>query len=224
MKYNFLIYITSLLISCFPAIAQENIEINNSDLLDNTFDIVEQNQFESQEVSSFIITKQVGDQNEIEILSDPQSAINRNIVAITQFGSQNSTIFNQNGNDQRVGIFQAGNQNTANLFYKGDNIFSVVTQVGFKNYVSHDIDNGSNSSYKKVISEQIGNENTIILQSGIVDYSLIEITQKGNNNNAELNLTNTGLQTESYQIEQTGNNADIVITKSDFYMPMKSNK
>jgi len=224
MKYSFLICSIALLISYFRVNAQEKTEFENSELIENTIELLKLNQLEHEEILNFSLTKQVGNNNDIQILSDPQSAFNHNLIAVVQFGNQNSGIINQNGNNQGIGVFQKGNQNEANLFIKGDNIFSVVTQVGYKNYVSHDIDNGSNSSYKKVISEQIGNENRIILQSGVVDYSLIEIRQNGNNNNAELNLTNTGLPTESYQIEQTGNNADIVITKSDFYMPMKSNK
>ncbi len=225
MKYSFLANVIFLLVLSISVYAQENLEITNLSLTENTFEMLELSQLESQDVLNFTITKQVGNHNEIELISTHQGGINRNIVAVAQFGNNNTGIINQDGNKQGIGIYQDGNQNLANLYIKGNNVYSVVTQVGNHNYVKQDIENDNTdiSPLKSVLTEQYGNHNSINLETGIYDYAVIEIKQHGNNNNAELDLTGASFQTEPYQIDQTGNNAEVIITKSDFYMPMKSN-
>lgn len=224
MKHRLLICVFSFCVGSLWVDAQEINEPFNPDLSENVIVLLEKvNQIKSSDNQSAILTEQIGDLNTVEILSDPQGDVNKNIVAIAQYGNQNTGILNQIGNGQEIGIYQKGDQNIADISVKGLNIYQTVTQIGSDNYVKHDIENGSNTSIKKVMSEQIGDDNKIILLSGALDYSIIEVKQNGNNNNAELDITNAGIKTDPYQITQNGDNFNIVITKSDFYMPMKSN-
>jgi hypothetical protein len=222
MKYRFLICVISLCVISLFVDAQEIDGTIVPDMSEDVMGLLDKaTQVESSDNLSIVLTEQIGDLNTLTFLSDPQGEINKNIVAIAQYGNQNNGIINQTGNEQLIGVFQKGDQNTVDLSIHGFNIYNTITQVGSKNYVKHDIENGTNITIKKVTNEQIGNENTIVLQSGVLDYSIIEVRQTGNNNNAEIDLTNTGVQIDPYQIIQTGDNFNISIIKSEFYMPMK---
>jgi hypothetical protein len=200
-------------------------DCQNSDLPDDVNELLEKvNQINNSDIINYSFTEQIGNHNIAEIYSTQISLVDMNIVAIGQYGNNNKGIVNQNGLGQEIGLFQDGNHNTAYLTVYGNNIYNVVTQVGNHNYVEHDIENSTlgSASLKAVSSEQYGNQNSITLQTAM-DYSTVEVIQNGNNNNAELDLTNAGLQTDPYKIEQTGNNGEVIISHSEFYMPMQSN-
>ncbi len=223
MKYFVIIFIIiSICASSINVLAQQQ-ESSNSALPDNAIELLEIIQTDNSNNYTYSVTDQIGNNNDLEIFSAQQEMLESNIVAIGQYGNNNSGIINQNGFGQELGIYQNGNQNTALITANGSNIFDAVTQVGNNNYVEHDIENDYSSSaeLKIVSSEQYGNSNSITLQTAM-DFSTVEVVQNGNNNNVELDLTNAGLQTDPYRVEQTGNNAEVVITKSDFYMPMQS--
>lgn len=217
IKYFLVIF---LCVSSFYVLAQQQ-DNSNPNLPADVNELLEKiNQISNSEDLNISFTEQNGNNNNLEVYS--QSGLSqRNIVAIGQYGNNNEGIINQNGLGQEVGLYQNGNKNTATLNINGNNIFNVVTQVGNHNYVEQDIDNGNSTNLKTVSSEQYGNTNSIVLQTAM-DYSTVEVVQNGNNNNAELDLTNAGSQTDSYRVEQTGNNGKVVVTQSDFYMPMQS--
>jgi hypothetical protein len=174
------------------------------------------------EYINYSFTEQKGNDNLIEIFTAELSQLNKNIVAVGQFGNANLGVVSQNGNNLKTGICQNGNQNTANINSLGNNIYSLVTQVGNNNLVEQDIENNNQETSKNVSTEQLGDDNVIKLVTSTFDYSSIEVVQNGSNNMVDLDFTNAGSQSEPYSVTQTGNDAAVIINQSYFYMPMQS--
>jgi len=165
-------------------------------------------------------TNQIGNSNSVEIYSSQQLSSDANLIISGQTGHNNQSVVTQNGDNQLIGIMQYGNGNTAQTTVIGNNIFNAIIQNGNNNFVKNDIENSPDIDYKIVKSVQVGDQNSITLQTAM-DFSTITVKQFGSNNTADLNLTGAGLQTESYSVEQNGNGSEVSVTQSDFYMPMQ---
>lgn len=221
MKYlKIILVFVSISVSGLFSQAQEFNLFNNGPGQELEY-LIELNQLASND-QQCAITKQIGHENSIEIIATQQIQTDANIVASIQMGNNNQGALNQNGDNQLIGLIQKGSLNVAKTTVTGNNIFNAIVQIGNNNFVESDINNSIGGDNKTVSSIQLGNENSIELQTAM-DFSTVEVIQTGNNNIATLDLTGYGLQTEPYKLEQTGHNAEVTITKSDFYMPMKSN-
>jgi hypothetical protein len=116
----------------------------NSNLPNDVNELLERvNQINNPDIVNYSFTEQIGNNNIAEVYSFQLNLVDKNIVAIGQYGDNNEGIVSQNGYNQEIGLFQNGSNNKAYLTANGSKIFNIVTQVGNHNYVEHDIENST---------------------------------------------------------------------------------
>jgi|GEM_PF-3076725 len=200
----------------------------NSSFLQEVQTVIMNNGMEA--INDKLLIKQIGEANNMEVTQNLDFS-STYINASLQLGTGNSGYINQTGNNHQSILVQNNKNvlcssdaqlgNKANLWSEGANTQNMVLQVGNSNVVDQFVENYY-ATTRSVASVQIGNNNKIELavlereeQNNLLG---VLVTQTGNANSAELVLEQS--EAPYLKIDQMGG-ADIKITQSDFYFPMK---
>lgn len=132
--------------------------------------------------------KQVGDDNEVDLVQSQVGIEQLNLTEVLQSGDYNVARIFQDGGENRIVLIQNGNANTYELVIEGSDNNSAVIQNG-----------DSNSIIQKLTSTNEVN---------------IEFLQQGNEN--EIIHIQEGVQAKDFKINQIGNNLQLIITQSDY--------
>jgi hypothetical protein len=177
-----------------------------------------------------LLIEQIGSDNKIEvhqILEFASSYMNTS----SQIGNGNTAYINQTGRSHQTILLQnntgvLGSEdpifgNEANLWSEGFNAQNVVVQVGNNNLINQFIENYY-AVTRSAVAVQLGNDNKIelaLLDRGELNNLMgAMVTQTGDANSAELVLNQS--DASYFKINQSGG-AEIKVTQTDFYFPMK---
>ncbi len=157
---------------------QSNIDVQPSELLINDL--------QGSGGSAFI--KQIGDENEVELIQEQRNDAAINLTRVLQTGDFNVAVLQQSGFENQSILIQYGQDNFYQLVLEGNNNNTSILQLG-----------DNNSIIQKLISSNNVN---------------VELVQEGNNN--EIIHILEGAQSRNYQIIQKGDNLKIEIRQSSY--------
>jgi len=157
---------------------QSDVGIQPSDLLINDL----------QGVGGSAFIKQIGDDNELELIQEQSDDAAINLTRVLQTGDFNIAVMQQTGADNQSILIQDGQDNFYQLVLEGNNNNTSVLQLG-----------DNNSIIQKLINTNNVN---------------VELVQEGNNN--EIIHILEGIQTRNYQVIQRGDNLRVEIRQSSY--------
>jgi len=144
-----------------------------------------------------------------------------NIINSNQIGNNNDSYINEFGTAHLSNTTQYGENNEANLWSEGFSTQNIVVQIGNNNLVNQFIENYY-AVTRSAVAVQLGNGNKIelaLLERGEPNNLMgAMVTQTGDANSAELVLNQS--DASYFKVNQSGG-AEITVTQSDFYFPMK---
>jgi len=179
-------YILSLLVFCFLSVNSiEAQQINQSDIDGQPSELLI-NDLQGSGGSAFI--KQIGDENEVELIQEQSNDAAVNLTRVLQTGDFNLAVMQQSGTDNQSILIQDGQENYYPLVLEGTNNTTSILQFGDNNSIIQTLINSNNVN--------------------------VELVQEGNNN--EIIHILEGIQSRNYQIIQRGDNLRVEIRQSSY--------
>ncbi len=180
-------YILSFIVFCFLSVNSiEAQQIINQSYIDVQPSELLINDLQGSGGSAFI--KQIGDDNEVELIQEQSNDAAINLTRVLQTGDFNVAVMQQSGADNQSILIQDGQDNYYQLVLEGTNNNTAIMQLGDNNSIIQTLVNSNNVN--------------------------VELVQDGNNN--EIIHILEGIQSRNYQIIQKGDNLKIEIRQSSY--------
>ena len=174
MKDNFLKIFILVVACCLEVQFGYAQQLHAEDLLLEPSALL-QEELSGQNNQSYV--KQIGDDNEVEVIQSLQTRRGSNLARLLQTGKLNLAIVRQAGGENQLALIQNGSENFYELTLQGQNNNFAIIQNGNGNRIIQDLKNVNNLNVELI---QNGNDNEIIqVLSNISDLNF-KVIQEGN--------------------------------------------